>query len=150
MAGPWITNAKLRILFADAIKVEHTALPERYIEIVSDANTAAAADITSALTGRGYTSSQIDEWDRRVEFNKHLGLFWCFISGNVSSTYSDVMINKLDRRKELQTVQITIGGEIATPGASTSDPDGEINGGAVVSGGQFLQDQWRFDQNKVF
>ncbi len=150
MPGPWITNGRLRTLFANAIKQQVETLPERYIEIVERSNGSAAADITSALTGRGYTIDQIDNWDRRVEFNEDLGVFWSLVRAVGTSTYSDVILKNLDRRKELMTVQITTDGAIVDPGAGTSDPDDEINGGAVVSGGQFLQDKWRFDMDKEF
>jgi hypothetical protein len=57
--------------------------------IVKTSNKAAYDAIQGALRGRGYTAAQILTWDRREEFNKHIGLYWCLVNGGVTSPHGD-------------------------------------------------------------
>lgn len=97
-----------------------------YDLIVADANSATQNEILGALLGRGYTESQIRSWDRVQEFNTDIALFWAITNGGAASTasYDFEAINKLDRRKELATVDVMINGKLVQPG-----------GGGGVGGG---------------
>jgi hypothetical protein len=152
MPGPWISNSRLRELTADAMSVVETTLTGRWTELIDRSNKSAAFDIRAALIGRGFTDDQIEGWDRRVEFNEDLGLFWVFVRANLTGTYTDVMLNKLDRRKELKDMALTVDGVIITPGGGGGvGPDGTpIDGGGGVSGGRFDQDTFRVNMKTVF
>lgn len=158
MPGPWITDAELRGAMAHSLKVTDAGLAAdaAWPDIITESNQSACDDITSILLGRGYTIGQIDLWDRRVEFNKDLGRYWSFVRGNCANTYSDVLINKLDRRKDLEKVVIMTDGILILPGGGsagegpTDSPEDDIDGGGSVSGGRFNQEFFTFRADAEF
>lgn len=94
-------------------------LPGRYARVVSSANQDAYRAIQSALIGRGFTQEQIDGWDRRVEYNRVLGLYRIFAE-QPNQSADDAWVEKLNRFSELETVPILIGGELQEPEGTTS------------------------------
>lgn len=90
------------------------SLVSRFSGIVADSVQAAYLDITTALSERGYTAAQIEAWDRGEEFNRDIALYWSLIKAKVSRD-EYMTINKLDRREELKTITVTIGGEVVEP-----------------------------------
>jgi hypothetical protein len=72
--------------------------------------------------------AQILTWDRREEFNKHIGLYWCLVNGGVTSPQSDpTYIDRFNRLAELDSVDVLAGGD-------PIDPGDEDVGGAVGYG----------------
>jgi hypothetical protein len=106
---------------------------------IVDSIDAAYQDIVGALTERGYTSSQIAAWDRAEEYNRDLGLFWCLVKGAGLHGNDPTFINKLDRRKELESVAILIDGVMVTAAGV-----GEVGYGVLDTiGDQFTKDmEW--------
>ena len=92
--------------------------------IITDANNSAWEDIREKLGRRGFTETQIDTWDRSEEFNKDIGLYWCLVKGGVGHNYDDRFIRQLDRRAELETIQVTIAGAVVQPGDEDLDAVG--------------------------
>lgn len=139
MPGPWITDETLKQALADILKKSAGDLSDYWDRIITDANQSATDDITYRLMARGYSVSQIDQWDQRVTFNRDIGLFWALTRGGGLGDYSDLWINKLDRRKELETVALFAGGTVILPGA---EADG---GGFAIGGGTLSESGYRFN-----
>lgn len=89
---------------------------------------AATAEITGALLARGYTTSQIDAWDRRDEYQRSISLFFSLLDGIALAGRSSDEVKLYDRRKELLTCAVTVGGQLVTPGLAAS------GGGSAVGG----------------
>jgi hypothetical protein len=107
--------------------VEDFAVDSTWGQIVADATNNAASGIMGVLLGRGFTQEQIRSWDSLSEFHGDIALFWALVNGGVARDYDDRLINKLDRRAELATVDVMIGGKLVQPGASAG-------GGGVRNG----------------
>lgn len=75
-------------------------------------------EIVTALATRGYSKAQIDAWDRGKEFEQSIGAFWALDLGGLLGNVDDRLWTKLDRRAELATVDVLIGGGLVTPGGS--------------------------------
>lgn len=73
-------------------------------------------DIVTRLTARGFTGNQIASWDRGKEFESCLSLFWLLTQGSGLHDFDDRAIERLDRRKELDTMLITSQGIELVPG----------------------------------
>jgi|SRR5579859_439800 len=125
---PFIADSDLQTSLANALKISTSSLPATWNGIITESNNSAYADILGALAGRGFTPAQVAGWDRGVEFNKDIGLFWCLVKGAGLHGNDATFIDKLDRRKELLTIYILISGAIAVPGSTTP---------AVVGSGTF-------------
>lgn len=133
MATPYITNDVLKArLVACLQRAGLTDSDSNWDLIVADANEWAYNEIVSALLERGFTISQINEWDRREEFNKSLGLFWCLVLGGVTHAYDDKFIRDLDRREELKTVFVSTGQEPVDPETENRISTGMLENDADV------------------
>lgn len=132
--GPWITNAELKTALADALnKADSTTLAVSDAQL-EKANRWAAGAIHDVLVGRGF-GDYLDTWDRREEFNESLGLFWLFTLGGVPYASSDLFVNKLDRRKELETARVFVNGVMVRPTQDYDEsPAGSVGGGVMGSG----------------
>lgn len=142
MPGPWITEGDLKQRLADLVAKDVGQLPARWDSTILDSNRSAALDVAGRLLARGYTAAQVDAWDRRAEFNADIGLFWCLTKGGIPTAASDLHIAKLDRRKELDAVLVTIGGVPVEPGGGSD--------GYGVSGGRMSEDDYRFTMDTEF
>ena len=129
---PFISDAQLRKAVASAVGVDVSELADRWDELISAANEAAANEIVTKLSARGFTVGQIDAWDRRAEFNRSLGLFFVGSDAGFMTAYSPVWVEMHDRRPELAAMEcITVGRVLVYPANKTSD-----GGGTQVTGGQ--------------
>lgn len=142
MPGPWITNAVLKGKLADLLSQDVGDLLPKLDSVIADSNAAAAGEISGALFARGFTVAQIDAWDRRVEFNTDIGLFWCLTKGGMLANFSDLFIQKIDRRKELVTLPVLISGVLAQPGGGDST--------SPISGGRLSESGYRFTMDNEF
>jgi hypothetical protein len=114
----FVTPLQVQTAIAARLKLtDITKVPGATVNAIPDAIDRGYQEIVSKLLGRGYTMTQIVAWDRAAEFNRDLAMFWCAVqSANLDA--SDLWVQKLDRRKELDTVAITIGGVLVNPGTS--------------------------------
>jgi hypothetical protein len=118
---------------ADALTLDLAALPDRWARIAEAANRSAAADIETALQARGYAQSQIDQWDHAAAWNRDQATFWALTRGGGLASYSDTGVNKLDRRKELATVVLTIGGVSVPPPTPGTGVGGGVSAGTMLA-----------------
>jgi hypothetical protein len=86
-----------------------------WTEIVGDSLDEAYQEILTRLAARGFTPAQIASWDRRAAFERDIALWWCLVKGAGLHDFEDKFISKLDRRAELDTVTLTIDGEVEDP-----------------------------------
>ena len=84
--------------------------------IITRANQAAYQEIIARLSERGFIfATQIQYWDRGVEFQTAIGLWWCLVHGAALATDSyqaqalDKEKQQLDRRWELKECAVLIG-----------------------------------------
>ena len=70
-------------------------------KIVVVANSKAYNEIVTRLAERGFTTKQISNWDRGIEFQRDIGRYWALNDGAGLGAYEDKFIDKFDRRKEL-------------------------------------------------
>lgn len=138
--GPWITEAELKTALADALnKADANTLVVTSAQY-EKANRWAAGAIHDALVGRGF-GAYLDEWDRRKEFNESLALYWLFTLGGVPFAGSDLFVNKLDRRKELETARIFVDGVMVRPSMDYDEsPAGSVGGGRMYS--DYVAPKW--------
>lgn len=114
----FITDAQLKTQLAAALKLASSAsLPVGWDDIIAKSNLAAYQTIVAKLSGRGYTAAQIAGWDQGAEFNTDIGLFWCLVKGAGLHGNDPTFINKLDRRAELDTCDVMVGGVLQSPGS---------------------------------
>jgi hypothetical protein len=91
-------------------------------QLVADANAAAHQEVLGQLLQRGFTKAQADAWDRRVEFQRDLMMYWALTKGGALESFSDLFIRALDRRKDLLSVQVFIDGDFVNPLRGSSAP----------------------------
>jgi hypothetical protein len=138
----WPTEPNLRARLADLLSQLDASLPPKWSSIITDSLAAAAGDVKASLLARGYTISQIDNWDRLDEFVIDIGLFWCLTKGGMLGNYSDLFIQKIDRRKELLTAPLLNNGALVNPSPN--------NANSPVASGRLSEDGYRFNMNTEF
>ena len=147
MANP-ITDAELKNAVANILQVDPSGLPAFWDDLVSKANVAAYQDVYTGLVTRGFSIAQISGWDRMGEFVKDIGLYWSLLRGGALGSYGEGY-KGLDRRKELDTVTVTVNGFWQQPGntppANTETAFQEVNQGQQSTG----TDLFSFDPNDV-
>lgn len=127
----FVTEDQVKQALADILQVAVGTLQAYWARIVADAREAAYQDILGALTARGYSAGQIAQWDRGAEFQRDIALYWCGVKRATvaAQTQGQLLdrLDRLDRRKELATVAVMIGGVVVDPAGTT--------GGGIVSSG---------------
>jgi len=83
--------------------------------IITASNLSAYNSIVTNLQAQGFTPQQISLWDRGIEYNTDIGLYWCLIKGAALHSYDDKFMNRFDRRKELNPAVVTNGGLFVYP-----------------------------------
>lgn len=137
---PFLTDAAMKQIVADSLKVEIATLPTVWDRIVTGANATAYLDVRGCLLRRGFEATEIDAWDRGAEFQRDLGLYWSLVRGAGLHGYDDRWVGKLDRRKELEDVLVETSG---APQAPSFDPTGIEHGNAMTDGDRFtMADKW--------
>ena len=112
----FIPDSDLLQRVANVLQVGDPAnLPGFWQDLVSNANAAAYQDIYTRLIARGFTIAQVAGWDRAVEFQRDIGLYWALLRGGAVGQYPDAY-KGLDRRRELENVMVTINGVLQTAG----------------------------------
>lgn len=140
---PWVTYDEMLRAVATLRHVNPGDICDPWPEAIREGNQAAADDIAQILMSRGYTAEQVNAWDQRKTYNRDVGLFWTIVKVGALEDFNDTQINKLDRRKELQTLLLLINGEPVTPGTTAG-------AGAGIRGGRLDTSSWRFDMNTRF
>lgn len=83
--------------------------------VITEGHAAAYNEIVGRLLNRGYTLAQITSWDQGVFYERQISLYFVLI--NVAGTfgYSDLWVKQYDRRKDLDTVLISVAGAFIQP-----------------------------------
>jgi len=112
-----VTLSQLKTsIAAYVLKGESGDLITAWTEIATDALDMAYAEIRSILVNRGYTTTQVDAWDDLDAFWKRQAVYLAMAAGAGLHNYDDRFIEKLKPDlKFLETAQISINGEQATP-----------------------------------
>lgn len=115
----WLTDALLGDAVAARLQTtranQESASPH-WTTIISEANNEAYYHIRSVLLDRGYSIANIDAWDRRVEFNKKLGVCIAFENGAAGRDYPLEAVDRICKcREDLLTVAIVVSDEVVDP-----------------------------------
>ncbi|MCS7168209.1 MAG: hypothetical protein RMI91_04745 [Gemmatales bacterium] len=89
--------------------------PQAWNLLIDHARFTAWQDIVGQLTARGYSRQQIEQWDNCAEFLRDLTLYWVLTIAAAFTTVPETVLRRLDRRRELKTVQLTVQGQCVTP-----------------------------------
>lgn len=116
---PYVSDATVKSYFAAYLGESAAAnLMTRFDTLIPFANADAYNHIVSALADRGFSAAEIAAWDRGPEFNRDLAC--CLLLRNpIAGEASDLWQQKFCRQEELETVPVTVGGEVVTPSSST-------------------------------
>ena len=136
------TEIQLRGRLCDLLSTDPAALPAKFESVVADSFRAASNDVAGALLARGFAPGQIATWDRAAEYVLDIGLFWCLTKAGLLGNYSDLFVTKLDRRKELLTTPLMVGGALVAPGSSAE--------GFAVGGGRLDDSTYRINDATEF
>ncbi len=128
----YITSAELLTALANALQVADENSLSVGTVTLANAVKYAYNEIIDRMTKRGFPISQIDSWDRRVEFNTQIGLWHCFAVGGVPAGGDQSWVKNFDQRKDLDTVGLFINNVRQWPAsAGNDDPGGSIGGGVL-------------------
>jgi hypothetical protein len=116
----FLTDAQIAIALANRLKQSPNKMPTYWMEIVTSSHASAYQDIVGAFVARGFNATQINAWDRGIEFERDISLYYCLVAGGVLEVYNG---KELDRRRELLSVQIFVNQVWQKPAAAT-DPAG--------------------------
>lgn len=117
-----------------------TAESPHWIRKAASANTDAYNEIRSRLVGRGYTTAQVDQWDRRAEYNRRIALYFALCDGAALKDADLEAVDKLKRwLDDLDTVVVLIDGEEPELGSGSS---GVNYGDMTNSGDTFTDESW--------
>jgi hypothetical protein len=131
-----ILDATLKAALARTLKRDVAKLKPYWDGVIPVANKSGYDEITGALANRGYALASILSWDRFNEFQESLGLFWCGVYGAAHFMANEgELLAEFDRREELKTVAVTIGGVVVPVGGGS----GPIGHGKMTSGTEVFQ-----------
>jgi hypothetical protein len=111
----FLTDTELKATIANILQQDPAAMPSFWDDIITNANNAAYQDIYTNLVRRGFTIAQVVSWDRGKEFQKDIGTYWALLRGGALGAFGEGY-KGLDRRKELEAVELTINGIWQQPG----------------------------------
>jgi len=111
----FLSDATLKTELAAVLKQAEGSLPALWTPIIARANAAAYGEIVRRFAARGFSLGQIAQCDHGAEYQLHLGLWWALVHGAGLSDASDRWIVRFDRRAELDTAPLLIGGVPAVP-----------------------------------
>ena len=134
MPLPLVTDDSVLSSLANLLKVAVADLPDYWSAVVTESHTAAVQELYGRLLRRGFTKAQIDAWDRAAEFERDLALYWSMTRGGAYSGFNLETVRALDRRKELDYVQMFVAGKWVQPAEGASGP------GTIGVGGPDSQD----------
>lgn len=128
-ANVFLTDLQIEQSLADLLKLAGGvgALPANAPNVVTEAHAAAYNEVVGRLLARGYTLAQITAWDQGVFYERQITLFFCMVNLAGTFGYDEKWIAMYDRRKDLATVMLSIGGTFVSP--QSVDGSGTVGGG---------------------
>jgi hypothetical protein len=119
MATTYITDADLKTKVAERLGTtwaELVASAAHLDNIVEDANQDAYHEIRAQLVARGFSTTVIDTWDRRAEFNRKIAVCYFLREAGVIRQVDTAAIEMLCKCEEqLAEVPILVDGEEQFP-----------------------------------
>jgi len=113
---PYVSDGQVLTMVADVLKVQPADLPAFWAAtIVPQANERAFATIQSELLRRGFTADQVDAWDRRVEVNRDLAIYYALRRGGAYAGYDEATVQSFDVRADLKTELLSVSGVWVKP-----------------------------------
>lgn len=113
----WATTDDIKgVLRGILAKASINDLPSRWTPIIDQASLQSKVDIETTLISRGYTPSQVQGWTYCATFHIRQAVYWALVFGAALHPYEDRFIEKLDMRETLETVTLTDGDDVLTPG----------------------------------
>lgn len=114
------TDAVLKPQLRDEMKLAASEnLVVAWDTIITRSRNAAYGCIVNAFLKRGYTKAQIDQWDRGIEFETDIAIWWALERGAAQNpdaqNQAHLAEKKLDRRCELDDIAFTIGWVLVKP-----------------------------------
>lgn len=112
----WTTDTEIKTAVASLLKLSSVNdLPSHWDDPVTAANTAAYNWLRGKLAGRGYSPSQMNEWDARRDYNRRAAL--CHLYREMG--LQELPVTSLDRicesLKEMDDIDLTADGELLVP-----------------------------------
>lgn len=138
----YISTATLKTALAQILQKADESKLAVGVQTLQNAVDFAYNEIIDRMTRRGFTKGQVDQWDRRVEFNTQIALWHCFAAGGVPANGDDKWVKNYDVRKDLDTVGLYVGGVKVWPGAATNDDPGGSVGGGMLGGSSIVKPYW--------
>ncbi len=112
------TDAFIKTMVAAYIKEnDQSLMPAWWDTIITSSRRDAYNEIVGTLIGAGYSIDIINAWDRAAEFEEAIALFWALTKSGVAQSLEPKLLAKLDRRAELEEVDIAILGVLQYPSA---------------------------------
>lgn len=109
----FLSDAQLTAALHDCLQIKgDNPTAKFWATIITAANNEAYYIILDALLQRGWSKTDIDQWDRGFEFQRDIGVWKCLTQGSAMAPtlYSGTALAQLDRREELKRVAVTING----------------------------------------
>lgn len=126
----FITDAQLRNAVAAMIKKDPAALEPFWAELIPIANESAYNQIVSALNDRGYTTAQIDAWDRGAEFQRYISIYEVMVLAQALTDFNLENLRTFAARvNQLADVVVKTGGEVIEAGADS--PESQVGYGSL-------------------
>lgn len=143
----FLTDDDVRQSVAGLLKMDVAGLAGYWDRLVKECHASAYYDVRGALLQRGFTAAQVDAWDRGAEFERDLTLYWCLVRGGLQvHAISAEQLDRLDRRKELETVLVETA---AAPQPPAQEPGRIVSGvlatSYVTADGVTVEDRWTRD-----
>lgn len=129
----FLTDGQITQSVADLLKQQVSSLPSNYANLITEAHAAAYNEMVGRLLRRGYNTTQINAWDQGTFYERMISLY--FILVNVAGTfgYDDRWVKQYDRRADLDTVLVSVGGVFIVPGDTTGNNPGNVGTGAIAA-----------------
>lgn len=133
----FLTDADLKTFLAAMLKKDPAALESFWNVLIPVANVSAYNQIVAALLDRGYTTTQIDAWDRGAEFQRYIGIYEVMVAGGGLTEFNlDNLRSFAQRLDQLADVVVETDG-VPVPADSPS-VDSQVGYGTLSTAGDLF------------
>ena len=136
---PTVTANQLHFSLSKLLKFgDEGTMPAYWDDTVAEAATFAYNEVRGVLESRGFSLTDVQNWDRLLEVTRDLGLWRSIVMGGAYGKFDPEVIKALDRRQELHTILVAVNdqylkpasgeaGMAATGGPMRDDPNATFN-----------------------
>ena len=115
----FLSDADLKTALAARLKLSGTSNmttdSPHWDVLIAQCNQQAYDEIFTVLLERGYTTANINGWDRRVEFNRKIAVCMLLDEGGITDLAAEIIERACKCREELKTISIMVSGAIVDP-----------------------------------